>query len=319
MLLGERDIGEQVAATARPEDLPSQGAMTPGHLVEGVDMARGDCGVELLLLGPRDMEELAEIVEPPQEQGRLHLLGQILHAIQRLHHRLLPVHEGLGLAGHDVGRETGGAGEAKEQVVFQLVQDLRPDAQRVDHRHVLEELDVVHPAESRRVLVLPSAGDLQFLAFDAIGQLGDLVAGVGLVEPLHERADQGTTHGGTGPEAGSRGGIRVDEQVRAGGHVEVTRYRLDQIQLAVVLELLAVVVRHHVVVQRLDPQAIILAGLERGVGVLVDGGGKDHPAFLFRIGGDVGAPTAERNPKRRLGAVHGHEGAPLGRASRTPR
>ncbi len=275
-----------------------------------------DLGVQLLLLGPGGVEELAEGGEVPQQQRGLHLLGQGLHPVQGLHHRGLPLPVGPGLAGHDVGREPGLPGVAEEQVVLQLAPGLGPDAQRVHHRGVGQELDEVEAAEGGRVLVLATAGDGQLLALDAVGDLGDLVAGQRLVQPLHEHPDQGHAHGGRGPQPAPGRGVGVDEEVGPGGHPEVTGHRLDQVQLPVVLQLGAVVVGHDVVVQGLDAEAVVLAGAEGGVGVLVHGAGEHHAPPFLGVGGDVGPPAAEGDAERGLGPVDLHA-RPPGRGSRS--
>jgi hypothetical protein len=156
-------------------DLPSDGAVGDGGVVELVDHGVGDLVGELLLVLPGEVQELPGHLDVALLQGPGHVHCDLLRPVEGL--LVLAAVEGIHLALDDLGGFPGGAGVAQEGAELQLVDGVLRDPDLHDVHAVGVELHQVEPAENGGVLILLPALEPDLLALQLVGELGHLVAG----------------------------------------------------------------------------------------------------------------------------------------------
>lgn len=167
------EVHEPAPASTRHLAADRAGAL--GGLVHGVDVRIGDFGGELLLVGPRLVQDLPGGAYVPALHGHGHVLGQGLRLIERL--LVLPLVELADLALDDGRRLAAVAHVAEQGAVLELVHGVVAYPDAVDVDAVAVEFHQVEPAEDRRVLVLLPAFEADVLPLELVGQLGHLGAG----------------------------------------------------------------------------------------------------------------------------------------------
>jgi hypothetical protein len=290
-------MADEIHETPTPGsgDLPSDGAVRDGGIVEPVDHGVGDLVGELLLVLPGEVQELPGELDVALLQCSRHIHGDLLGPVEGL--LVLAGVEGVHLALDDLGRLPGGAGVAQEGAELELVERVLGDPDLHDVHAIFVELHQVEPAEHGGVLVLLPALEPDLLALQLVGQLGHLVAGHLDAEPLAGGGDDGDYDGGGPSQPGARRGLRLEEHLETVGDLEVVGDRLDEVHIAVQrqratvqggLELAVVrgVHRHGPVARRRD----------RAVGVPVDGGVEHSTALLRRVRVDIGPAAGNPYP-----------------------
>jgi hypothetical protein len=132
-----------------------------------------------------------------------------------------------------------------------ILERVAPQPQRRHHGPVAPELDEVETPERGRVLVLPAARELQVHALDAIGQLGEVVRREIQFQPLAQHREQRHHERARGAEPRAGRSVRVRPQVGAAADFQRPHRGLQQVERAVDLDALRVLVLgDHVVVER---------------------------------------------------------------------
>src|SRR3990172_12555908 len=100
-------------------------------------------------------------------------------------------------------------------MLFQVVQHVLIDPQRVDDDAVSGELDEVKAAEGGGVLVLATAADPQVCPFHGVGELGDFVLVQASARHLRQGADDGYRHRGRATHSAAGRGVALKVEVKA--------------------------------------------------------------------------------------------------------
>src|SRR4051795_7392997 len=144
---------EEESSAPRTEQLPTPGAGLAGALIEAVDrMVRGPGGGAALEL-PSLMEQLSDASDVPQCHAVSHPVGEVPDLQEA---PVTPAGDRLPLLRQDVVPTLpGGAGVKEKEAAVQRGEVLRRRHHRLaDHGSVGLELEQVHSADSRRVLIL---------------------------------------------------------------------------------------------------------------------------------------------------------------------
>ena len=212
---------------------------------------------------------------------------------------------GAYLAVQNVGGRARFARVAEKQRVFEFVERLRRNPERIDDNSARRELDEVEPAERGGVLVLHAALHPDVLPLDFVCKLSDLVGREGLTVQGRQSGEQRNDHGGRRAEARARRGVGMQEQIHPLAVSEVRDGALHDVQFPVIDELaVGVVPGDHVVVEAGYRYLASFRASDGGVGELVNGGGKHHPTPLLEIRGDVRPSSSETDAQRRFTSNH---------------
>src|SRR5207249_8820534 len=133
------------------------------------------------------------------------------------------------------------------------------------------ELEEVEAPVSRRILVLPASGDAQVLTFDRVARPSELSRGQRTARERGEGTDHRGHHGGGAAQPASRRRVAADLDVDPSVDAYPVDGRLRQVHHTVVFgRLVQAVLDDLVQVERLDPDAIVVPGPKRRLGVMVD-------------------------------------------------
>ncbi len=297
-------VEEHVPAAPRAHHAPADRPVRHRGVVDLVYPLGREALDCLLLFLERLRDEGRKLVEVARDHGVLHLPRVVPEVVVDPADLVLRCHVAVDLLVEDAVRQAALARVRQHEVVMELVEDVRLDSQGVDDDGpVLAELHEVEPAKDRGELVLVPALDAEVLPLDVIREISNLVVSVGDAVILGEGANEGHAHGRGGPEAGPRWHVAVDEYVASLADEGVPLAHgldgsLDEVEVAVVREVfLAPEAGNHIVILGLDGELRVLAGDNRHISILVDGGVKHDAAAFLGIGCNVRAPAAEFEPE----------------------